>query len=153
MSFLFHGATSFNGDLSGWDVGNVQRMGTMFSGATSFNGDLSRWDVSSVTDMRRMFINATSFNGDLGNWDVSNVNDMREMLDGTALSTMNYDNLLTVWSTQQLQQNVVLGAEGIYACNALEARQYIIDTFNWTINDNFLDPACINFEGQPFITI
>ena len=37
----------------------------MFNGATSFNGDLSSWNVSSVTDMTYMFFNAISFNGDL----------------------------------------------------------------------------------------
>ena len=33
----------------------------MFLGATSFNGDLSKWDVSSVTDIRGMFLGATLF--------------------------------------------------------------------------------------------
>ncbi|MGD8847537.1 MAG: BspA family leucine-rich repeat surface protein, partial [Desulfobacteraceae bacterium] len=43
-------ADSFNGDISGWDVGNVIDMGLMFYSATSFsNHDLSGWDVSNVT--------------------------------------------------------------------------------------------------------
>ena len=33
----------------------------MFLGATSFNGDLSKWDVSSVKDMYGMFWGATFF--------------------------------------------------------------------------------------------
>ena len=37
-----------------------------FYGATSFNGDLSRWDVRQVTDMRVTFMNATSFTQQLG---------------------------------------------------------------------------------------
>ena len=48
----------------------------MFGMLTSFNGDLSNWDVSNVTDMHSMFCEAESFNGDLSNWDVSNVTDM-----------------------------------------------------------------------------
>ena len=43
----------------------------MFDGATSFNGDLSQWNVSSVTEMDSMFYGTTSFNGDLSQWDVS----------------------------------------------------------------------------------
>ena len=66
MEGIFYGATSFNGDLSSWDVGRVTDMGWMFEGATSFNGDLSRWDVGQVTNMAYMFNGATSFNHQLG---------------------------------------------------------------------------------------
>ena len=50
----------------------------MFIG-TSFNGDLSGWDVSSVRDMSAMFYQS-QFNGDLSGWDVSGVRNMRVML-------------------------------------------------------------------------
>ena len=82
MSYMFDGATSFNGDLSKWDVSKVTDMSAMFDGATSFNGDLSKWDVSKVTDMSAMFDGATSFNGNISSWDVSKVTDMSAMFDG-----------------------------------------------------------------------
>ena len=53
-------------------------MTRMFRSATSFNGDLSSWDVSKVTDMSNMFQSATSFNQPLSSWDVSKVTDMAE---------------------------------------------------------------------------
>lgn len=40
-------------------------MVSMFQGATSFNGNLSLWNVSSVTVMQNMFYGATSFNQNL----------------------------------------------------------------------------------------
>ena len=36
-------------------------MRSMFYYSTSFNGDVTKWDVSSVTDMKYMFRHATSF--------------------------------------------------------------------------------------------
>ena len=55
----------------------------MFSNSL-FNGDISKWDVSNVEDMYAMFSNSL-FNGDISKWDVSNVKDMSDMFDGCPL--------------------------------------------------------------------
>lgn len=73
MSSTFQNTTSFNGDISGWDVSGVTNMILMFAGAASFNADLSGWDVSNVTNMDVMFDGATSFNRDLSGWCVSGI--------------------------------------------------------------------------------
>ena len=72
MRNMFDGATSFNGDLSRWEVGQVKYMTWMFAGATSFNGDLSDCEVGQVESMECMFAGATSFTCQLsGAWSTS----------------------------------------------------------------------------------
>jgi surface protein len=59
------GCSSFNDDISSWDVSQVTDMGGMFEDASSFNQDISSWDVSQVTSMYGMFMYASSFNQNL----------------------------------------------------------------------------------------
>ena len=79
MSELFF-KSKFNGDISNWDVSNVESMIGMFehSEFTGENGDISNWDVSNVKNMSYMFM-VSKFNGDISNWDVSNVEYMEYM--------------------------------------------------------------------------
>jgi surface protein len=46
MSQLFLNKTTFNSDISNWDVSNVTNMNSMFRGTASFNQSLNSWDVS-----------------------------------------------------------------------------------------------------------
>jgi len=95
MSYMFIGASSFNGDVSGWDTGLVTNMSTMFYGASSFNQSLNSWDTGSVTDMSVMFAGASSFNQNLNSWDTGLVSSMRSMFDGA--SSFNGD--VSGWDT------------------------------------------------------
>lgn len=137
MSVMFGEAASFNQDISAWDVSKVTDVTAMFSEATSFNQDISAWDVSNVTSMGIMFRNATSFNQDISSWDVSKVTNMYAMLKGaSSFSTENYDKLLIAWSKLNLQHNVRFDADGIkYSAAAVNARNKLINEFNWNITD------------------
>ena len=84
MQYMFSGANAFNGDISDWNVSNVTDMKSMFSGASAFNGDISRWNVGKVTKMQYMFSSATVFNRDISGWNVSKVTEMVSMFNNAA---------------------------------------------------------------------
>ena len=82
MRGMFYDANHFDGDLSGWNVSAVTHMHSMFRGAHNFDQPLSSWNTSGVTDMRLMFHGAQSFNGDISPWDTSGAETMRQMFHG-----------------------------------------------------------------------
>ena len=49
--------TGENGDISNWNVSNIEKMYCMFM-KSNFNGDISNWDVNNVKNMRWMFENS-----------------------------------------------------------------------------------------------
>jgi surface protein len=63
MSQMFY-STVFNGDISGWDVSNVEDMDNMFQNS-EFDGNISKWNVKSVKSMEDMF-KYSEFSGNNG---------------------------------------------------------------------------------------
>jgi hypothetical protein len=86
-----------------WDVSNVTNMYRVFRDNNTFNQDLSSWDINTTgsVNMREMFFSADSFDQDLSNWTVTNVSNFQNfMTSPVALSTTNYDAILTAWDGQ-----------------------------------------------------
>ncbi len=98
MSSMFSGATSFNGDIGGWNTASVGDMDYMFFGATAFNGEISRWNTAKVTDMEGMFWAATSFDQDIGNWNTAQVTNMSGMFSNATSFNQDIGN----WNTAQV---------------------------------------------------
>ena len=172
MNHMFSNATSFNQDIGDWEVSNVKYMGSMFWNAASFNQDISNWDVSkaiymnrmfwkasafnqpigswnvsSVTDMLRMFMNATAFDQNLGGWNILNVIYMNEMFDYSGMSVQSYDNTLIGWASQNVRNNVRLGAEGLDYCLGDDDRTYLITNYSWVITGDEYD--CSSYNAPP----
>ncbi len=115
-------------------------MDNMFYNATSFNQDLSNWDVSSVINMDNMFYNATNFNGNISSWNISKVESMENMFYGATLDTEIYDEILINWANlSSLKNNTPFHAgNSKYSSSASDKRNYIITNYNWTITDGGL---------------
>jgi len=81
----------------------------------------------------------TLFDQDLSSWDISNSWSMDGMFSGNTLSTENYDALLIVWSEKAVKRSVSCPFDGgnskYSAGQAADARQKLIDDYNWIITD------------------
>ena len=67
MNGLFQSASTFNGDVSKWNVSKVEKMFSMFKNCKNFNADLSLWRPEKAVDMSYMFYNS-AFDGDVRMW-------------------------------------------------------------------------------------
>ena len=133
---MFASNSTFNQDISGWDVSNVEEMGGLFWNNPIFDQDLSQWDTSSVKGMQKMFMGATGYDKSLGDWDIGNVTNMLEMFKNSGLSTDNYDATLIGWNTlSTLKSDVEFDVGSSKYCDGESARQNIIETYNWKIMD------------------
>jgi hypothetical protein len=76
---MFSKALAFNQPIGAWNMGSAEFTPLMFDSALVFNQDLSTWDMSNVINTHAMLRNAHSFDQPLEQWDVSNVKDMSFM--------------------------------------------------------------------------
>jgi surface protein len=70
MDYLFYNKSTFNSNISNWNVSNVTTMAGMFYQAAAFNQPIGSWNVSQVTSFDVMFENAPNFDQDIRGWSV-----------------------------------------------------------------------------------
>ena len=112
MGGVFQNATSANPDVSSWDTSNVTIINGIFRNATSANPDVRSWDTSSVTNMVSAFYIATSANPDMSLWNFSSTTDYTDLLDGSGISTTNYDGFLNRLNSQRITYSLTGRAIG-----------------------------------------
>lgn len=121
----------FSGDLSKWNVTNLQVLDEMFS-HSRFNGNVSTWQLTMPLTLNRVF-EFSAFQGDVSNLDVSTVHSMVGLFEG---SQFNGD--LSKWNVSNVQT----------FARMFKNSQFNGDISNWTIGraDNMLEM----FEGARF---
>jgi surface protein len=68
----FRGASNLTGTYTDKpNLQNLTNMSLMFFQASSFNGNVTNWDVSNINTMRAMFRDCFVLNPNTSNWDVS----------------------------------------------------------------------------------
>jgi surface protein len=98
LSWMFAGATTFNGDISGWNTSNVTNMANMFQNATTFNQPLNSWNTANVTTMQSMFSGAAAFNQPLNTWNTANVTTMQFMFNNATA----FNGDISGWNTSNV---------------------------------------------------
>ncbi|MDY8138035.1 BspA family leucine-rich repeat surface protein [Aquimarina sp. 2201CG5-10] len=121
------------------DLSNVTNMFKAFKDCRKLvdnGGQMKNWNLSTVENFRSTFQGASVFDEDLGDWDLSNATDLVNMLNGTNLSTANYDTTLISWARNpNTPDNLNLGASGLTYCLGESARTILDIDKNWEIND------------------
>ncbi len=170
MEYMFADCDAFNGIVSDWDVSKVESMDAMFTNCFAFNQPLNDWDVSNVKSMAMMFRDTHSFNQTLEDWDLTSIqsvstnnpydDELIYMLSNSGLDCDNYSKTLIGWANNpNTPNNLRFGAHTLeYNPSAVAARNTLISTKGWTIEDDGLDPNCVppcdepNFEPfQPAV--
>lgn len=128
MEKAFSGCINMESNAS--DSPNLNFVGStawMFENCLLFNGDVTGWDVSQVNDMTGMFSGAASFDQNLGNWLLKSNVILLNFLDFTGISCENYDNTLMGWyNNPQTPLAVTLGAAGVHFWLSIHARAYML---------------------------
>ena len=105
---LPRGSTTWNDDISNWNVSSVTDMSWLLNGLQAFNKPLSNWertspDVSTLANVKTMkgmiSYSQTPFDQDIGNWNVSGVTDFSEMFHYNPTFNNGGSNSINNWNT------------------------------------------------------
>lgn len=131
---MFAFCQNFNGITTNWDTRKVETMYGMYFYCFKFNQQL-HFDTVNVTNMQYMLLNCYVFDQNV-NFDVRKVTTMNNMFGGNyKLSTKNYDAIINSIASQDVLNNVSLGADqSKYSIASKTARDTLISK-GWSISD------------------
>lgn len=138
ISEIFENCRILSSGLENWDVGHITNMSKTFYYCYNINtSNIGNWDVSNVTNMGSLF-QMYGGNSDINfsNWDFSSVSNMVNFLTWNTLSVDNYDSLLISLTDTVTNTGVTLeGGYSKYSSNGEIAKNYLVNTMGWIIND------------------
>jgi len=111
---MFEGCVSFTdseSSLANWSVANVANMNKMFANCFSFAGDISQWDVRNVQDFSHFLEFGSEFQSDLSNWRPLKAENLGWMFRG-AKSFISDISSWNLTSANTLETMVSFGQEG-----------------------------------------
>ena len=155
---LMFSANGANGtiNLSNWDVSNVTNMYAMFYDCTTLQiTGIENWNTNSLVNIQQMFKSTKLLDISFASWNINSITNLSGFLSGNVgtqpiLSTTNYDATLISWAAQtpQSNRNVNFGGSQ-YSCDAEAARDILINTYGWTINDGGNEsPNILTYDGN-----
>lgn len=100
LAEMFMGCTSFNSNLSAWDVQNVTNFHQMFAYCLSFNGSLLTWNTAKGQFMAGMFLNNVNFNQPLSHFVTTALTDTRRMFSGA----WTFDQNIGSWNMEKVTE-------------------------------------------------
>jgi surface protein len=135
---LFENQATFNEDLSGWNVSNIQCTRRMFNGCVSFLGlGLENWKTYWFYNTEGMFYNCINLICDLSAWNVSNIKYAQYMFGGCS----NFNSDLSKWGFKQLTDSGFM----FYGCENFNA-----DLSAWNVKNattmEYMFHNCKNFN-------
>jgi surface protein len=144
--------SGFNQDISNWNTSKVTSMATTFRRVNLITS-INTWDVSKVTNMTEMFSLAL-IDFSLGDWEINQNVNLTSMLNlssasqGSALQEA-YSRTLIGWANNIFSRGGVVTGRSLGATNrrynsinyvsgqqfnnAVDARNYLVNTLGWTI--------------------
>ena len=136
---MFRGCTNIVIDnIQNWGVSHVTSLDEMFM-QTNFNGDISGWDVSNVDDMTSCLRGCSNFSYDISNWNVSKVLDMYYFCPTLSSAYPYLDDIYNKWSQLPLQSGVPLHfGNAKYSSAGQAGRDILTGTFGWGLVDGGL---------------
>jgi surface protein len=96
---MFYNCSSFNGNVTNWDVSTIEIFDEMFGYCVVFNQNIGTWNMSSATSLYYMFYEAYTFNQPIGTWNVSNVINM----EGVFSDALAFNQPLDSWNVSNVQ--------------------------------------------------
>jgi surface protein len=106
--------TPFNGDVNGWQTGQVTRLSSIFFQKSVFNKPLP-WKTGNVEDFRYAFADASSFSQDL-DWNTSKATSMFAMFRGAEAfqgNVSSFDTSLVTGMEATFEDAVLFNSPGI----------------------------------------